>query len=308
MKKKYTITIGIPAHNEAKNIGNMLKSLLGQKAVSYKIEKIYIVCDGCTDNTEKIVKKFASKNKKIKVINYRQRLGKAIRLNQILRMNKSDFLIFFDADIILGKTSDVEEMVKIIAKDQQLNVAAANQLPAAPISFINKISNASFMLLKEMANFNNGNHIHNLQGCASILRKEFVKSFSYPKGTITDQGYLYIKAIAKNKNGFGFAKNTNILFRAVSTFKDYRMIAARAIYEDKSDLVNRFGQEVLERYKVPKLQLMKAILKRCANDPIYTPLSMVVNIWARLFPYKKAVSTNGKWEVIRSTKRAIVFK
>ena len=67
-KSKQTVTIGIPAHNEAENISYLLRSILRQKQRNYKLEKIIVVCDGCTDNTEDKVKQFAKKHKIVELI------------------------------------------------------------------------------------------------------------------------------------------------------------------------------------------------------------------------------------------------
>jgi len=305
MNKLYTLTIGIPAHNEEKNVASMLKSLLRQKARSYCIEKIYVMLDGCSDNTEKIVKKIALKNKKIKIFNDHKRLGKAQRLNHLLALNKSDYIAFFDADIILGGKYDLEYMVDKITSSKNLNVVAANQTPSRPINFLNRISNASFNLLKEMATYNNSNHIHSLQGSASIINGEFAKKLKYPNNTLSDQGYLYIKSIENNKNRFAYERRSSIIFQAVSTFIDYRLISARTVTDDKNNLSDVFGKKILKAYRVPKTHLLKSILIRTAKDPIFTPLSIILNIYVRIFPYKKTKNNHGLWDTISSSKNAI---
>ncbi|RLC37977.1 glycosyl transferase family 2, partial [Candidatus Falkowbacteria bacterium] len=77
-----TVTVGIPAYNEADNIAYLLKDLLGQKQADFKLERIIVISDGSSDNTAEIAQK--SGNKIIKVINGRIRKGVAMRLNQII--------------------------------------------------------------------------------------------------------------------------------------------------------------------------------------------------------------------------------
>ncbi|PRX43199.1 glycosyltransferase family 2 protein [Salegentibacter salegens] len=59
------IYIIIPAYNEANFIGQTLQSLIGQ---SQPADKIVVVDDGSTDNTPKIVSKFAEKHPEISLI------------------------------------------------------------------------------------------------------------------------------------------------------------------------------------------------------------------------------------------------
>ncbi len=52
------ISIIIPAYNEEKYIEKTLKSIQNQ---DYENKEIIVVCNGCTDNTKKIAKKYAKK-------------------------------------------------------------------------------------------------------------------------------------------------------------------------------------------------------------------------------------------------------
>src|SRR3989344_8253027 len=112
MIKKPTVTIGIPAHNEEKNIAALLDSILKQRRQTYILESIIIATDGCTDGTVRVVKKYQKKNRLIKLVDDGKRLGLAGRLNLFVRLNKSDFIINFDADTVLGHERTVEEIVK----------------------------------------------------------------------------------------------------------------------------------------------------------------------------------------------------
>ena len=51
MRKKLTVTIGIPAYNEEANVRNLLVSLLAQKETNFKLQEIIVVSDGSTDKT-----------------------------------------------------------------------------------------------------------------------------------------------------------------------------------------------------------------------------------------------------------------
>ena len=84
------ITVGIPAYNEAKNIGQIITKL---KKITDKI----IVCDdGSTDSTGKIASEMGAK-----VIRHEKNLGYGSAIRSIFlkaREEKSEFLITLDSD------------------------------------------------------------------------------------------------------------------------------------------------------------------------------------------------------------------
>lgn len=87
-------SIVIPVYNVEEYIDRCFKSLENQ---TYKDFNVIIVCDECTDNSEKIVDKFVKNNKKFKKI-------KAIKTGLSRARNigveniDSDYLLFLDSD------------------------------------------------------------------------------------------------------------------------------------------------------------------------------------------------------------------
>ncbi len=106
------ISIIIPARNEEKRIGNLLKSLQNQ---SYKDFEVIVVDDNSSDNTKKIVEAYAIKINKDKK-NLEQTAGIDIYYYKLPEGDwkgktaacffgalkaKGDFFLFLDADIFL---------------------------------------------------------------------------------------------------------------------------------------------------------------------------------------------------------------
>ncbi len=95
---KHTVSILIPAHNEAKVIGRTLDYM---SKLDYPLEKLEIIVldDASKDNTSKIAHEYAAKFPQIRVID-RQigGMGKGDVLNQGMRESKNDIILIFDAD------------------------------------------------------------------------------------------------------------------------------------------------------------------------------------------------------------------
>lgn len=306
---KYTLTIGIPAHNEGGNIGLLLDSILHQKHTSYSLRKIIVACDGCTDNTASVVRSYSNRFKnKIMVINDGNRLGKAIRLNQIYKKADTDLLLTLDADVVMATDMEVEKMVQKMNRSRKTIVVGARFIPVPQKSNWGKISIISYKSFEDAAlKLRNGNNFYTLVGAASLIRKSLYKSFQFPKGVVSDQNYLYVMATQNGKDGYRLAKNTRVWMRTVSTFHDWRVLGVRSTMSDKASISSYFGKEVLKEYKMPKKILIQSIAKFFIKSPILTAGSVLMNIYIRIFPYKRSVPENGIWELTLSSKIGILL-
>jgi len=102
------VTIVIPAFNEVKRIGKVLKSL------SKTDYSVIVVDDGSSDDTKYVIKKF----KKVKLINHKKNRGQGAALRTgiraALKLN-SDVIITFDADG-QHRASEIKKFIKKIGE------------------------------------------------------------------------------------------------------------------------------------------------------------------------------------------------
>ncbi len=93
-KRKYTISVLVPAMNEEKTIGETIESIF---KIDYPIEELIVLNDGSTDSTKNIVEKMLKKYPKLKLIN-KKNTGKGDSLNQGIKMAKGELVVVVDAD------------------------------------------------------------------------------------------------------------------------------------------------------------------------------------------------------------------
>jgi len=262
-----------------------------------------VVLDGCTDQTYSIVKRLSKKYRVIKVIRDGKRIGKATRLNQIYRINRSELLATFDADLIFERDCEVELMVKELLGHRDAQLVSGAQQPVELHSFFGRASNASFNILQEASRkWRRGNNVHAVQGAVCVMKKEFAKTIHLPSDTTCDQGHLYLMAIKKGRRSFRFAKNTHIFFRTASTFMDWRKLGTRTTVYDRVSIAKVFGEKGLSEYKMPKKYYYLAVLSLFISDPIGVIGAVVLNIFVRLKPYNVEKVQSGAWEMIESSK------
>jgi len=87
-------SIIIPVYNVEQYLEKCLDSVLKQ---TYKYFEVIIVCDKCSDNSEKIVDSYIKKSKKFKKI-YAEHTGLAEAKNLGIEHVKGDYILFLDGD------------------------------------------------------------------------------------------------------------------------------------------------------------------------------------------------------------------
>lgn len=103
------ITCIIPAYNEEKTIGNIIKCL---RNIEY-INDIIVVSDGSVDNTAGI-----SRDMGARTIELENNRGKGAALVTGLENSDGDILLFLDADLIGLKRWHIEELLLPVLKDE----------------------------------------------------------------------------------------------------------------------------------------------------------------------------------------------
>lgn len=305
--KSPTLSIGIPAYNEERNIAALLHSIIKQRQENYELEKIYVICDGCTDNTAQVVKDLSKKYPFIKLHNHKKRKGKADALNRIYELNESDYLLTIDADLIMLNKKCIDNMILEITKNKLLNLVGPRHIALKPKTLMGKFAYVSYRSFEDaFLKINKGNNFYTMMG-AGLMTRELSNSFRFPKETISDQSYLYAMATRGNKNAFKLVLESEVMLRPVSTFKDWRILGVRSVSGDKQDLVKHFGRDILKEFNMPKKLYFMSLLKWLIKDPFYTAGSILMNLYIRKFPYKKFVPKNGMWETTVSSKEGIVL-
>jgi len=119
-----SITVIIPAHNEEETIRQTIESLLSQ---NIKPDRIVVVLDRCSDETEKIVDELSQTHNEItkivkKTTKYEHTFMKAFVIAETINValnlkNFSDFIMIANADSIYSKNY-IEESLKILNEDK----------------------------------------------------------------------------------------------------------------------------------------------------------------------------------------------
>ena len=129
---RYFFSLVIPAHNEKNRIKKVLERYTESLAnLNYEI---IVVCNGCIDGTEEIVKDFIEKNKKacVKVLVFNEKLGKGGAVIEGFKSARGRFIGFVDADLSTSP-EDFLKLVKTIKNERLDGVIASRRVKGAKI-------------------------------------------------------------------------------------------------------------------------------------------------------------------------------
>jgi len=174
-------TIGIPVHNEEKNL-NMLLNYLAASKFNFKAKEIIVVCSGCTDNSLGIAKKCQKRNRLIKIFHERERKGKFSAINKILSAATSNYVILINSDT-LPEINSLNVLVEPFADEK---VAAVTGRPIC----IQKNNTLAGYFHNFMWNYHHemSRAFPNVTGEICALRKNTIKKL--PNKIINDDEYI----------------------------------------------------------------------------------------------------------------------
>lgn len=302
MKTKLpTVSIGIAAHNEEKNIAQLLDAILKQEQVNWKLIEILVYCDGCTDQTSKFAR--AVESKYIRVVEDGKRKGKVGRVNQACKEFKADSLVIFDADILLHDANVISELVHELFATNEIALVGGNSQPHNPNTFFQHAvysTISSYLYCRE--HINNGNNVFACTGACFAMKKYFAKSLTIPDHVINEDDYIYFYCL-QHTFTFRYAKESKVFYKLPTNLRDYLRQVFRSTPEAVHQMMaQQFGELVKREYYRPPSIYLKGMLISSLKNPIgFMYMAIIRAICLPLYP----ILSNHydlKWYTAASTK------
>ncbi len=170
MKK---ISIVIPAYNEEKRIARTLESYSSFFDKNLDDYEIIVVLNGCKDNTLHVVTSFTRKNKKIKILDFKEAIGKGKAIIEGFKISDGDLIGFVDADMATTPESFYDLVIKINNYD---GIIASRWIKGARVHekqpLLKRIGSRGFnFLVKILFNMN----FKDTQCGAKLFKKNVIK-------------------------------------------------------------------------------------------------------------------------------------
>ena len=120
-KIKPIVSFVLPVHNSERFLSDSLKSL---KRQSYRKIEIIAIDDKSSDNSFKILREFAKKDKRMRIYRNIKRYGIAITLNRLIKKAKGDFIAFMDANDI-SAPQRIKKQLRFLLKNPEIVAVGA---------------------------------------------------------------------------------------------------------------------------------------------------------------------------------------
>lgn len=112
LQARMTIDVVIPAFNEESFIESVLHDVvMAEQNDWFQIQKIYVISDASTDQTDNIVQRAGMRDHRIELIKKRDRKGKQDSINLALSLTSADIVVFIDADVRLANNHSIAELL-----------------------------------------------------------------------------------------------------------------------------------------------------------------------------------------------------
>jgi poly-beta-1,6-N-acetyl-D-glucosamine synthase len=124
------VSIVVPAHNEAANIGRLLTALLEQRTQVARIVEVVVVASGCTDDTADVAREFGRGRPGVHVHVQERREGKVAAINAYLKMRdpRAEVTVVCSADLDLDRDV-IEKMVVALRDSPDVGMVGGRPVP-----------------------------------------------------------------------------------------------------------------------------------------------------------------------------------
>lgn len=220
-ESRLKIDIAIPAYNEETCIADILDDVTSATCTDwFCIDKIFVISDACTDNTDKIVFEFHKKDQRVRLITKPKRQGKNHSINRAISITDSDALVLLDADVRLAHERVVEYLVRPIYESQAALVGA-NVVPVQSGSRINPARAARYFdcILENERRRRKPISYWSVYGRALAMSRKLYRTLRLPDDQADDLFIYYTSRRAKQPCAFSW--QALVYFEGPKTIHDF---------------------------------------------------------------------------------------
>ncbi|MBI0584486.1 MAG: glycosyltransferase [Methanomassiliicoccus sp.] len=125
-----TVSIGVCAYNEERNIKLSIESITAQSLQGFDLEEVIVVSSGSTDRTDAMVEEASRADPRIRLLPQPVREGKNSAVNLFMSQASGDILVLVNADNVLMEGA-LQHLLEPF-NDPQIGIVGGHPVPVNP--------------------------------------------------------------------------------------------------------------------------------------------------------------------------------
>lgn len=292
-----SLTVCIPAYNEAQNIERILRAVLNQKQDGFELTRVIVYSDASTDATAATAR--AIGDKRVEAVEGSVRSGKAAGINCMFGMADTDAVLLLDADSVIKSNEVFSGLVRCMC-EHDASLVSGSCKPLPPQTFLQRLLVLGTEAWQKVITATPNSDMYRCGGQMVLMRKDLYAHIRYPK-TSADDVYPYIVAKELGLN-YAYDLNAEIYYKLPTTYKDFFRQQIRFLNADSS-IERIFGWEVVQKYyTINTLAKLKGLLGAFVQHPALTLCYALMLTAPKLFVALFKHDTGGLWAIAESTK------
>lgn len=187
-RRLYTFTVGICATGNPPSLQPLLETILSGEVPGSLLNKVVLVASDCTEETLRIARRFATSDTRLRLFEHERRTGKADAINEIFRHTEGDFLVYVNADALIGADS-IPILLKSIEEDDGIGFVSGRPVfpkPSGVIWDVLDVMWTSFNLLS--SDPDQSRQTNHGTDELMVIRSDLLSEL--PPGVVNDGAYL----------------------------------------------------------------------------------------------------------------------
>jgi poly-beta-1,6-N-acetyl-D-glucosamine synthase len=184
----YTFTVGICATGQPPTLQPLLETVLSSEMPGFLLKKVVLVASDCSEDTLRFARRTAALDRRLRLIEHDRRTGKADAINEIFRLTEGDFLVYVNADALVGADS-ISLLLKSIEEDKRIGFVSGKPVfvrSGGLISDVLDVMWTSFDLLSSDPNQSKQSN-HGTDELM-VIRSDLLSQL--PPGVVNDGAYI----------------------------------------------------------------------------------------------------------------------
>ncbi len=296
---KKTVTVGIPAYNEEKNIGYLIRDLEAQELHSVVLEKILLYSDGSTDQTCPIIDRV--RDTRIECVKSSERRGVTEATNYMFSHIESDILVFLNADIAIKDPLFLEKLTAPLVGGSA-DMTSCRLQALWPATFFEKILYAGHSFKNAVfEKYHSGQNLYTCHGPVRAFTRAVYSGMRFSE-SVADDMYSYLYAM-KYTFRYQFVPQTSVYFRLPDSWSDHLCQSVR-FFKSPEVVEKEFGAKFARQYlRMPYRVLFGEFILHLLRSPIrmsfYGSIALFMKVKSLLWKSPDI----GTWEIAESSKQ-----